>query len=139
MRTHVATAFRAVRRASVAFVLLAAACGGSSGGSGSSGVQSSKRLIDLTDAEKGLLCDWMVPRVGSYGNPGTCDRTATGLMAVPLIYNDQAACVADLLDMDDTACTGTVAQMEACVNALPACATFEQLLAAPACTPVLNC
>jgi hypothetical protein len=149
MRTHLLIAFRVLRcaplafvlrRASLAFVLLAAACSGSEGGggSGSSGLQSSKRLIDLTAAENAQLCDWAVGKVGSYGNPGTCDRTATGVMAVALIYDDQAACVADAPD-PTSSCTGTVAQMEACVNSLPACATLENLLAAPACAAVLAC
>jgi hypothetical protein len=139
MRTRFSLNFRP---ASLALLLLAAACGGTDGGggTGASGLSPSKRLIDLTPAEYGQLCDWMVPKVGSYGNPGTCDRTGTGLMAVPLIYDDQAACVADAPDPITTAnCTGTVADIEACVNALPACATLEQVLATPACAPTLAC
>lgn len=135
MRTH---PLITLRRALVASLLLAAACGGSDGGS-TSGLSPSKRLVDLSATESGQLCDWMVPKVGSYGNPGTCDRTQTGAMAAALIYDDQAACIADAPDLTDTDCVGTVAQMEACVNQLPACATLTDVLNAPACAAVLAC
>ena len=136
MRTHLPIP---LRRALVGLLLLAAACGGTDGGGSTSGLSPSKRLVDLSATENGQLCDWMVPKVGSYGNPGTCDRTQTGTMAVALIYNDQAACIADAPDLTDTDCVGTVAQMEACVNQLPACATLTDVLNAPACAAVLTC
>ena len=140
MRINVA---RGVRAASLSLLLLASACGGSGGGStsglGASGVESSKRLNALSDAEKGRLCDWMVPKVGSYGNPGTCDRTATGAAFPVLTYDDQAACIEDAVHATTTACQATVAQMEACVNLLPACATSTDLANTPACAVLSGC
>jgi hypothetical protein len=118
----------------------AAACGGSSGGgAGASGVDGSKMLITLTDAEKGKLCDWMVARAGSYGNPGTCDRTQTGATYPFLTYDDQAACIADARGPTDTQCQATVAQMEACIKLLPACATLTDASSTPACAAIGGC
>jgi hypothetical protein len=132
------------RVSAVAFsFLLLASCGGSvsnpPGNLGASGVDSSKRLIALTDAEKGLLCDWMVAKAGSYGNPGTCDRTQPVATYPFLTYDDQAACIADARDETDTSCLATVAQMEACVNMLPACATLTNASNTPACAILTGC
>jgi hypothetical protein len=128
MRTHPTTS-----RCTVAFsFLLLASCGGSvsSGGNLSSGVDSSKRLTTLTDAERGQLCDWMVPKVGSYGTPPACPG--------PLfVYPDQAACIEDSADETETDCLATVAQLEACVNQLPACATLADASSTPACAVLL--
>jgi hypothetical protein len=99
----------------------------------------SKKLITLTDAEKGMLCDWMVGRAGSYGNPGSCDRTQSGLMSTFLTYDDQAACVADARDATYTACQATVAQMEACIETLPTCATLSDASNSPACAILSSC
>jgi hypothetical protein len=118
--------------------LFGAACG-TSADSTTSGLDGSKKLITLTDAEKGTLCDWMVARAGSYGNPGTCDRTQTGLMSTFLTYDDQAACIADARDATYTACQATVAQMEACIETLPACATLADASNSPACAILSNC
>jgi hypothetical protein len=118
--------------------LLVSGCG-ASGGSGASGVDGSKKLIALTDAEKGMLCDWMVGRAGSYGNPGTCDRTAPAAMTPFLAYDDQAACIADSRGATYTACQATVAQMEACVETLPTCATLTDASNSPACAVLSSC
>ena len=134
MRIHATTGV-----ASIAFsFLLLASCGGSSG-AGASGVDSSKRLISLTAAERGLLCDWMVMKAGSYGNPGTCDRTQPAATYPFLAYDDQAACVEDGPDATTTGCLATVAQMEACVNMLPACATLTNASSTPACSILSGC
>ena len=129
--------------AAIAFsFLLLASCDGSSSSSGNlgaSGVDSSKRLITLTDAERGQLCDWMVPKVGSYGNPGTCDRTQPAATYPFLAYDDQAACVEDAADETETGCLATIAQMEACVNMLPACATLTNASNTPACSILSGC
>jgi hypothetical protein len=122
-------------------VLLTVACGGS-GDTGSmgnaSGVPSSKRIVELSDTEKGRLCDWMVSKAGSYGTPGACDRSQQA--AYPfLAYDDQAACIEDAVDATDTDCKATVAQVEACVGLLPACATLTQLASAPACAILSGC
>src|SRR5437763_16025507 len=77
-------------------VALVPACGGASasgvdgsGASATSRVDGSKKLVALTDAENGTQCDWMVGRAGSYGNPGTCQRTPVGRGDQPfLAYND---------------------------------------------------
>jgi hypothetical protein len=123
-------------------LLLASSCGGSVNGSGgnlTSGVELSKRLITLTDAERGQLCDWMVMKAGSYGNPGTCDRTQPAATYPFLTYDDQAACVVDAPDETETGCLATVAQMEACVNMLPACATLTNASNTPACSILSSC
>ena len=135
MRTQATTSVSAV---AFSFLLLAS-CGGSVSNPGASGVDSSKRLITLTDAEKGLLCDWMVAKAGSYGNPGTCDRTQPVATYPFLTYDDQAACIADARDETDTGCLATVAQMEACVNMLPACATLTNASSIPACSVLSGC
>ena len=106
----------------LACLFLVSACGDSGG---NSGVSSSKRLIDLSDAEKGQLCDWMVGQAGSYGNPGTCGVNVGGIDHPFLVYNDQAACVSDSPDWTFTDCAATVAELEACVNRLPACASLR--------------
>ena len=135
MRTHATTGVASI----VLSFLLLASCGGSSSSVGTSGVDSSKRLTTLTDAEMGQLCDWMVAKAGSYGNPGTCDRTQPTATYPFLTYDDQAACIVDGPDETDTDCLATVAQMEACVNMLPACATLTNASSIPACSVLSGC
>jgi hypothetical protein len=137
MRIHPTTR----SRAAFLFLMFASACGGSvsSGGNLSSGVDSSKRLTSLTDAERGVLCDWMVMKAGSYGSPGTCDRTQPAATYPFLTYDDQAACVVDSPDETETGCLATVAQMETCVNMLPACATLANASNTPACSILSGC
>jgi hypothetical protein len=127
----------------LAMALAASAC--SSTGSGddqqTSGVASSKRLVDLTDAEKGQLCDWMVGRAGSYGlpgAPGTCDRSESPNYPF-LAYDDQADCVQDSPDQTFTACQATVAQLETCVSMLPACASLPVASQLSACAALEGC
>jgi len=105
----------------------------------SSGVVPSKRLIDLSTAEKGQLCDWMVARAGSYGNPGTCVRSEPAATYPFLAYDDQADCVADSPDATFTDCQATVADLEACISKLPPCATLTHASQTPACTPLSPC
>lgn len=125
----------------LAINLFVSACGGSGGsdGAGASGVDGAKKLTALTDAEKGTLCDWMVGRAGSYGNPGTCDRTQPAATSPFLAYDDQAACVADSPDATFTTCQATVAQLEACVKTLPACATLTDSSNSSACAILSSC
>jgi hypothetical protein len=125
----------------LAVSLFLPACGSSGGSSTSdtSGLEASKKLTALTDAEKGTLCDWMVGRAGSYGNPGICDRTQPAPMSPFLAYDDQAACVADSPDATFTTCQATVAQLEACVKTLPACATLTDASSSSACAILSNC
>ena len=134
----------------LAVTLFVPACGGSggagalgvdgSGGSDTSGVDGSKKLIALTDAENGTLCDWMVARAGSYGNPGTCHRTPIDTGYTPfLAYDDQAACIFVSRAAIYKGCEATVAQLEACVKTLPACATYNDENSSPACASISNC
>ena len=115
--------------------LVASGCGGNDTGSssGASGLQGTKRLVDLSGAEKGQLCDWAVGKVGSYGTPSRCTQPTT-----VFVYADQAACIEDSVDATDSDCAATVAQSEACVNALPVCATLSQVASVPACAAVLE-
>jgi hypothetical protein len=140
MRSHRPISHRA---AAISLLLFASGCGdsvsGTTDGLGASGVTSSKRLTTLSDAEKGSLCDWMVGKAGSYGNPGTCDRTQPTATFPFLTYDDQAACIEDAVDATDTNCQATVAQFEACVNLLPACATLTNASSTPACAVISGC
>jgi hypothetical protein len=122
-------------------LLFALACGGGSGGGGArSGLESSKLLVTLSDGEKGQLCDWMVAKAGSYGTPGSCDRTQPAASYPFLAYDDQAACVADAADQTTTPdCQATVGQLEACVNMLSTCATLTAAGAIPACAVLSDC
>jgi hypothetical protein len=118
-----------------------AACssGSADDGHASSGVTTSKRLVDLTPAEKGTLCDWMVAKAGSYGNPGTCVRSEPAASYPFLAYDDQADCVQDSPDASFTDCDATVADLEACVSKLPACATPTDASQTPACASLSHC
>ena len=128
-------------------VALVPACGGASasgvdgsGASATSGVDGSKKLVALTDAENGTLCDWMVGRAGSYGNPGTCQRTPIDTGYTPfLAYDDQATCILVSRAAIYKGCEATVAQLEACVKTLPACATYNDENSSPACASISNC
>src|SRR4029079_1426833 len=86
--------------------VLAVGCGGSSGGgggTGASGVPSGKRLDSLTDAEKGLLCDWTNAKLGGYGMSVDCG----GGLSLDAEAS-QADCIADA----PTSCAATVGQAE---------------------------
>jgi hypothetical protein len=133
---------RAVRGVAPSLVWAASACGSGSGGGGGgdlTGVSSSKKLVDLTAAEKGRVCDWMVGKAGSYGTPGTCDRTKAGSDFPLWVYDDQADCIDDSPDATFTDCQATVSQLETCVNALPACASLGQAASTSACSILDGC
>ena len=102
-------------------------------GKSSSGLPGGKRLIDLTDTEKGQLCDWMVGFSGGYGHTADC---GTGM---PILnYPDRAACVKDSSSATATPnCAATVKQLEDCLNVAGAC--LEAAAAAPVCAPVMTC
>jgi hypothetical protein len=120
-------------------MLMAPACSDEAVGTGASGLVGSKSLVSLSDAEKGQLCDWMVSKVGSYGNPGTCDLSQPAATFPFLTYPDRAACIEDSVDADDPNCQATVAEAEACTNLLPACATLTDLTNTPACAGLEGC
>jgi hypothetical protein len=123
-------------RAGVLILVLAhAGCGDGGVGSSSptSGLPASKRLIDLTDAEKGTFCDWAVAKYGGYGR--TCNSDW-----VFMLYSDKAACIADAPSSSSTPnCQNTVQQAEACVNAMGPCASFADLKNSPVCLPMTTC
>jgi hypothetical protein len=99
----------------------------------SSGLDGSKKLNDLTSEEKGQFCDWAVNKYGGYGL--SCDGD-WGFMR----YTDRAACIKDASSPTTTPkCTATVSQAEACVNSVPACASFERLKSSLACMDITNC
>ena len=109
------------------------ACGSGDSTGGTSGVSASKQLVSLTDAEKGQLCDWSVAKFGGYGTRSGC--------TYPLFsYPDQAAYVADAPSATTTpSCQATVAQMEACVNSLPACPTLTDVGSSSQCAALTPC
>jgi hypothetical protein len=112
--------------------LALAGCGGG-GSSATSGLPASKRLIDLTDAEKGTFCDWAVGKYGGYAR--TCN--ADGAF---MLYEDRAACISDAPSSSSTPnCQNTVQQAEACVNAMGSCASVVDLKKSPVCLPMTTC
>jgi hypothetical protein len=116
----------------LALILALAGCGGGSS-SATSGLPGSKRLIDLTDAEKGTFCDWAVGKYGGYGR--TCNSDWAFMS-----YPDRATCIADASSSTNTPnCQATVGQAEACVNAMGSCASFLDLKNSPLCLPITTC
>ena len=122
-------------RCAVGLLVLAlglAGCDGDSAGS-TSGLSPSKRLIDLTDQEKGQFCDWATAKFGGYGITCNADWAF-------MVYPDQATCVRDAPSATGTPnCQETVQQAEACVNSIPKCATFEELKSSSECAPMTIC
>lgn len=89
-----------------------AACGGGGGGgsgNGPSGVDRSKQVSAVSDAEKSAVCDWFAPMVGDYGSVPTC---AGWIISAP---PDKATCISTF-----PTCAVTVAQFEDCVVAIVA-------------------
>jgi hypothetical protein len=93
-------------------LLLGAACGGDDGG-GSSGVDGTKQLKDLTSAEVMAECEWGVEAQGGAGHTTTCGDNVT------VTVDTVAECVTEV-NAYKTNCTATVTQLEACTNALAA-------------------
>jgi hypothetical protein len=114
----------------MALMLMLAGCGKESS---ASGLDSSKRLNDLTDEEKGQFCDWAVSKLGGYGV--TCS-SSWGFMSYP----DRDTCVRDGSSPSNTPkCEATVGQAEACVNSVPRCASFQDLKASSVCSVMTVC
>jgi hypothetical protein len=112
-------------------LLLLTHCG--DGTTAHSGLDSSRKLVELTDAEKGQFCDWAVNQLGGYGV--TCNADWAFMS-----YPDQAACVKDGPSSTTTPnCTLTVGQAEACVNSVSKCASFADLKSSPVCAPLTVC
>jgi hypothetical protein len=113
---------------------------GTSGAAGSggtmssgSGVDGTKMIPTLTDAEKGQVCDWMASLVGGYGMSNTCGM---GSFTPPMSKSD---CV-----MFFSSCNVKVSDFEGCTkaeaDAEKACtdAAFGTAVATPACMAVLS-
>jgi hypothetical protein len=107
-----------------AFAIGCGSSGGGGGGNGASGVPSGKRLDALTDAEKGMFCDWTNAKLGGYGMSMDCGGFTLDADA------SQADCVSSAF----TSCAATVAQAEACANAV-SCSN----LVPSQCAPLANC
>jgi hypothetical protein len=110
--------------------------GGTGGGGGTggapAGLDRSRTISTLTEAEKGEVCDWFAPMAGGYGAAPTC---ANWIVAAP---PDKATCVGD----DFPNCTATVGQFQDCVVAILAAqavctqAALTNAQSQPACVAV---
>jgi len=92
--------------------MMMAACGGGGGGgpgNGPSGVDRSKQVSAVTDAEKSSLCDWYAPMFGGYGTTPACTNW---LISAP---PDLATCLSGF-----PACAVSIGQFEDCVVAIAA-------------------
>src|SRR6187399_3237958 len=91
--------------------ILMAGCGSGSGGgaNGPAGVDRSKQVTALDDADKGALCDWFAPMVGGYGAPAPC--SLGGVSAPP----DKATCIAEF-----PVCDAAIGVFEDCIVAVVA-------------------
>lgn len=110
----------------VAFVV-GAGCGGDDGGS--SGVDSSKQIKDLTASEVMAECEWGVETQGGAGHMTTCGDD------VSVTVDTVAECVAEV-NQYKASCTATVAQLEACTEAL---ADMPCDFQASACAAIFAC
>ena len=118
----------------VAFAVVVAVagptCDGDSSTTGpgsSSGVSTSTRVVDLSDAEGMALCDWVAARLGGYGQGVTC---ADGVSVTA--RQTRELCVMDYRSVSPT-CPVTVGEIEACANQAvgpPVCASVPSVCAA---------
>jgi hypothetical protein len=77
------------------------------GGIGMTGLDRSKPISSVTEAERNMLCDWFAPMLGGYGSTPAC---AMALISAP---PDKATCVAEF-----PSCTATIGQFEDCMTAI---------------------
>lgn len=108
--------------------LLIGACGGDDGG-GSSGVDSSKQIKDLSADEIMAECEWGVATQGGAGHTTMCGEGAE------VTTSTVAECVAEV-NAYKANCTATVAQLEACTEAI---ADNPCELGGSACTAIFAC
>jgi hypothetical protein len=111
--------------------IAAGACGDDAG---ASGVDGSKRMNEVSEAELGRLCDWANEQSGGYGRTIPCTEN----MDV-LTDTSREDCV-----MQDApafaACSATVAEYEACTLEIAKdLCTFEAALTRDVCAPILAC
>lgn len=128
---------------SVALTTLSAGCGGGSSGSANdggtasgatSGVTGSKKLPQLTAADKKAICDWTAGLYGGYGKSIDCG--SSGGMSLTITGPvDLDECLAEAALVPST-CQATVAQVEPCVRAM---ATCERTDIATVCAATFSC
>jgi hypothetical protein len=109
----------------VGLILGAVACGG--GGGGSSGVSGSKQLGQLDMSEWQTLCEYIVEVEGGEGKVTECGDGVT------VTTTTVAECVADAPTF--MGCTATVANAEACAEAIGA----DPCAGSAACEPIFAC
>ncbi len=117
----------------VALTVLAGAC--SSTNDETATLDSSQRLVTLSDTQRGALCDWYAQRAGGYGRTIPCEASG-----IPMVIDARASCILDyeLQAAQHPNCPTTVGQYESCAEfflanwcassppTLPAdCATFQ--------------
>jgi hypothetical protein len=95
----------------------------------SSGVDSSRRVTELSDEEIADLCDWSSAELGGYGVERECSGQTVRTQA------SQQECMNSL--GSDPSCTATVGDIEKCINALDG--DLCRLLSEPACLPLFQC
>lgn len=91
----------------------AAGCADDDGGSGDSGVDESRRISSLTDAETTQLCDYLTDQIGE--RTVDCGGGSTVTIAGSDDCHDSLTAVRSLPD-----CPATVAQYRACAEAMDA-------------------
>ena len=118
---------RRIAMGAAVLAVLAAACGSSS--DGPAGVDRSKQVSSVTDADKAVLCDWFAPMVGGYGITHPCAQAF--ITASP----DKATCIAEF-----PVCAVTVGAFADCVAVIVAAqntctdASLAAAVANPACS-----
>lgn len=97
-----------------------------------SGIAPTTSIKNFTGPEKATFCDWQACQLGGYGTTITCD---SGIAANPPA--NQQACTSKAVP---SACTATVAQMEACAKVIASqrCAPAAALASAE-CQAVKSC
>jgi hypothetical protein len=88
-------------------------CGGDDGGD-TSGVDQAKPITDLSTSEVTTFCQWSIDVQGGAGHETDCGDGVT------VTVNTQAECEAEYAQIPTGCSTVTVAEMEACVDALAA-------------------
>ena len=119
---------RRIATVAAALAVLAAACGGTAG-DGPGGVDRSKQVSTVTEADKAALCDWFAPMVGGYGATHPC---AQAFITAP---PDKATCIAEF-----PVCAVTVGAFADCIAIIVAAqntctdASLASAAANPACS-----
>jgi hypothetical protein len=129
------------RKSALALLLSLTPCGGDNSADGSAdgskaftpALDPSAFVANLSVAQKGELCDWIVGRLGGYGTTTSCP----GGTGVPLAAS-QADCVSGF-NVSLNSCQATVQDEYNCTNLvvqLPCASTYS---AEPQCEPVISC